>query len=359
MDYSQMQQQIITTDKSKVLVSCAAASGKTATLIGRLQYLLDREVSPSKIVAITFTNNAASVMYERLGHPNGLFIGSIHSYCNYLLRGGAVDTTKIIQEERFDDLFPEIEEHPDCLQHIEHLLVDEAQDCTKQQFEFFELINPDNYMYFYDYRQSIFGFNGADPTYLINKEKDSEVSVYRMSQNYRNLPNILFFAKKFLYRLGPSYEDDSISMRRSTSGLQQVVDGNYTPQDAVDTLISVNNMLDTNWSDWFVLCRTNLDINLFQKLFAEKDVPTDTFRQADLSNSEIEKKLKENTVKILTVHSAKGLEAPCVLAYNIRAYNDEEARLCYVAATRARDCLIWAKMPPKKKRRKKDIIFWE
>ena len=127
MDYSQMQQQIITTDKSKVLVSCAAASGKTATLIGRLQYLLDKGVSPSKIVAITFTNNAASVMYERLGYPNGLFIGTIHSYCNYLLRGGAVDTTKIIQEERFDDLFPEIEEHPDCLQHIEHLLVDEAQ----------------------------------------------------------------------------------------------------------------------------------------------------------------------------------------------------------------------------------------
>ena len=637
MDYSQMQQQIITTDKSKVLVSCAAASGKTATLIGRLQYLLDRGVSPSKIVAITFTNNAASVMYERLGYPNGLFIGTIHSYCNYLLRGGAVDTTKIIQEERFDDLFPEIEEHPDCLQHIEHLLVDEAQDCTKQQFEFFELINPDNYMYFYDYRQCqpkgtkilmadltekniedvkigdqiiayskyggiqgglahnakkiyvggieshlnteeivtitsengvqssytaghiclanlchyekynyltylmcdkhgrfrvgtsqfrnsnnvpwrakmnaeectkiwildifktnkesrvledkvsykyqipqvtfqldktsysqedidyiydglntyenakrclndfhrninypfsqvndnihyagnsynkvyacnllpqvmdikifdetqkhrcrperivdvsykdypkevysldipelhtyiadkivthncIYGFNGADPTYLINKERDLEVSVYRMSQNYRNLPNILFFAKKFLYRLGPSYEDDSVSIRKSTSGLQQVVDGNYTPQDAVDTLISANNMLGTNWSDWFVLCRTNLDINLFQKLFAEKDVPTDTFRQADLSNSEIEKKLKENTVKILTVHSAKGLEAPCVLAYNIRAYNDEEARLCYVAATRARDCLIWAKMPPKKKRRKKDIIFWE
>ena len=52
------------------------------------------------------------------------------------------------------------------------------------------------------------------------------------------------------------------------------------------------------------------------------------------------------------------MEAPCVLSYNIRAYNDNEARLCYVAATRAKDYLIWAKMPPKRKK-KKELINWE
>lgn len=67
--------------------------------------------------------------------------------------------------------------------------------------------------------------------------------------------------------------------------------------------------------------------------------------------------MRENTVKVLTAHSSKGLEIPCVLAYNIRAYNDEEARLCYVAATRARDFLIWAKAP--KKKLKKKVVNWE
>ena len=52
------------------------------------------------------------------------------------------------------------------------------------------------------------------------------------------------------------------------------------------------------------------------------------------------------------------MEAPYVLSYNIRAYNDDEARLCYVSATRARDFLIWAKMPPKKKKRTK-MVSWE
>ena len=354
---SNIQKTIVTTKEPHVLVASAAASGKSAVIVERLRYLLEQGVDPFKIVAITFTNNAASVMYERLGRPQGLFIGTVHSYCNYLLRGGTIDTTKIIQEERFDDLFEEIKTNPDCLKHVEHLLVDEVQDSTTQQFEFFELINPDNFMYCGDVRQSIYGFNGANPGYLIDLSNREDVTTYYMSQNFRNLPEILHFAKKFLYRLGPSYEDDSISMR-DRDGVPHVLEGNYTPSEAVQTLIKCKEDLCVDWKDWFVLCRTNKDIELFTNLFEKEGVPTDTFKQADLTNSQIEEKMKEDTVKILTVHSAKGLEAPCVLSYNIRAYNDEEARLCYVSATRARDYLIWAKMPPKRKK-KKQIVNWE
>ena len=356
-NFNDNQKQIITTDKSHVLVCSAAASGKTQTLIGRLQYLLDSGVDPSEIVAITFTNNAASVMYERLGYPNGLFIGTVHSYCNYLLRGGAVDTTKLLNEERFDDLFEEITKNPNCIKHVSHLILDEGQDSTEAQFKFFELINPDNYMYFFDYRQSIYGWSGADPQYLIDKMYEPGITVYRMRQNYRNLPDILHFAKKFLYRLGPDYEDDSIPTR-SGRALYSVIEGNLTPSEAAHSLIRTKERLKTKWGDWFVLCRTNADVELFGQLFGELDVPTDTFKQADLTNSEIERKMKEDTVKILTVHSAKGLENKCVMAYNIRAYKDEEARVCYVAATRARDCLIWAKMPPKRKKKNR-VVNWE
>ena len=94
---SKLQEFIVETNEPRVLVSSAAASGKTEVLIQRLGFLLDSGVDSSKIVAITFTNNAASVMYERLGRPQGLFIGTVHSYCNYLLRGDAIDTTDIIK----------------------------------------------------------------------------------------------------------------------------------------------------------------------------------------------------------------------------------------------------------------------
>lgn len=357
MELNLTQKEIIETTKSKVLVSSAAASGKTEVLTSRLQYLLDNGVSPTKIVAITFTNNAASVMLDRLGRPDGLFIGTVHSYCNYLLRSSAIDTTKLLDDERFDELFPLIEENPSCFREVEHLLVDEAQDSTEMQFKFFELINPKNYMYFFDIRQSIYGWNGADPDYLVQKMDEPDVTIYRMRQNYRNLPDILHFAKKFLYKLGIAYEDDSIPMRQERIKYS-VIEGNLTPTEAVNALIKTNNRLDSNWGDWFLLCRTNADIELFSKLLNDEGIPTDTFRQAELTNSQIEEKMRENSVKILTVHSAKGLENKNVLAYNIRAYNNEEARLCYVAATRARDCLIWAKMPPKRKKRAK-VVSWE
>ena len=357
MEFTEIQKQIISTDKPKVLVLSSAASGKSAVIVERIRYLLEQDIDPSKIVAITFTNNAASVMYERLGYPNGLFIGTVHSYCNYLLRGGAVDTTKILNEERFDDLFEEIKKNPDCIKPVEHLLLDEAQDSTMEQFEFFELINPKNFMYVGDIKQSIYGFNGSYPEYLINLWYQNDVTVYEMRQNFRNLPDILRFAKKFLYRLGPNYDDDSIAMRQS-DGRPHVLEGTYTPSEAIQSLLFAKERLDTNWGDWFVLCRTNNDVALFQQLFEAKGIPTDTFKQSELTNAQIQDRLKENTVKILTVHSAKGMEAPYILSYNVRAYNDDEARLCYVSATRARDFLIWAKMPPKKKKKSR-VVSWE
>ena len=357
MEFTEIQKQIISTDKPKVLVLSSAASGKSAVIVERIRYLLEQGIDPSKIVAITFTNNAASVMYERLGYPNGLFIGTVHSYCNYLLRGGAVDTTKILNEERFDDLFEEIKKNPDCIKPVEHLLLDEAQDSTMEQFEFFELINPKNFMYVGDIKQSIYGFNGSYPQYLINLWYQNDVTVYEMRQNFRNLPDILRFAKKFLYRLGPNYDDDSIAMRQS-DGRPHVLEGTYTPSEAIQSLLLSKERLDTNWGDWFVLCRTNNDVALFQQLFEAKGIPTDTFKQSELTNAQIQDRLKENTVKILTVHSAKGMEAPYILSYNVRAYNDDEARLCYVSATRARDFLIWAKMPPKKKKKSR-VVSWE
>lgn len=358
-NFTETQKQIITTDKPYVLVDSASASGKTQTLVARIQYLLDNGVPPEEIVTITFTNNAASVMYERLGYPNGLFIGTVHSYCSYLLRGGAVDITDILNEERFDDLFTEIKQNLNCIKHVSFLCVDECMDCSKEQFEFFELINPDNYMYFYDLRQTIFSFAGAYPEYLIELSHKPNVTVYSMKQNFRNAPDILRFAKKFLYRLGPDYTDDSIAMRQPTDGYNyHVLEANYTPSEAVESLLRNNDRLKGDWKDWFVLCRTNADVELFQTLFKERGIPTDTFKQSDLTNSQIEEKLKENTIKILTVHSSKGMQSKYVMSYNIRAYNDEEARLCYVAATRARDCLLWAKMPPKKKKRNK-VVSWE
>ena len=66
--------------------------------------------------------------------------------------------------------------------------------------------------------------------------------------------------------------------------------------------------------------------------------------------------MKDNVVKVLTRHSAKGLEFPYVIVYNPSWWGSEARRVNYVAATRARDVLMWLE-PPKKKGAKRNKYF--
>ena len=136
MDLSEKQKEIVETKERFVVVNASAASGKTATLTERVKYLLNNNIDPKKIVVITFTNAAADEMKERIGDTNGAFIGTIHSYANYLLKCCGYDTESYLNDEDFDKLFEEVKKHQECIKSVEYLLLDEGQDTTKQQFEF-------------------------------------------------------------------------------------------------------------------------------------------------------------------------------------------------------------------------------
>ena len=118
----------------------------------------------------------------------------------------------------------------------------------------------------------------------------------------------------------------------------------------------VKTLENEKFGDWFILCRSNKEVETMCFVLKKNGIPCDTFKQGDLNNQQIQERMKADTVKVLTVHSAKGLETNKVLVYDPRLYNDEERRLYYVAATRARDVLLWIKPP---KRSKKKTISWE
>ena len=128
----------------------------TAVLTERLRYLLINNVDPKKIVALTFTNNAANEMKERLKDilKPGIFIGTIHSYANYLLTSKGYDTTEIIQDQDFDELFEKILSYPNCIRPIDYLLCDETQDLNTAQYDFLlETLNPIGCLLVGDIRQ--------------------------------------------------------------------------------------------------------------------------------------------------------------------------------------------------------------
>lgn len=359
MELNNIQKEIVKTNEHKVLVNSAAASGKTALIVERIRYLLSNNVPADKIVAITFTNNAANEMLERLGYPDGLFIGTVHSYSNYLLRCCSIDTSQYLNEERFDELFELVKQNPYCIQPVEHLIVDEAQDSTDPQFDFFEMINPKNYMYCYDLRQSIFGFTGARPQRIANKELESGVKVYSMDLNYRNGYNILSFAQNLLYNLDDTFQDTSVAVNPKDGFVKHT---HWSFQDITDYFLY--DVKEKDYNKWFILCRSNEQIAILMEKFKENGLPCVTFKQAQLTNKEIDKLLNSNVIKILTIHSAKGLESEKVLVLNVYYENDEDRFLYYVAATRAKNLLIWNKLKKFKKKKKnieKNIktINWE
>ena len=343
MELSKQQEAIVTTTANKVVVIASAASGKTAVLTERVRYLLEHGVDPKKIVLITFTNAAAEELSERLGHPKGLFIGTIHSYANYLLLAHGRDTADLLEAEQFDRLFDRIKRHPSCIKEVEHLLLDESQDSNENHFEFLlDMVKPKNYMIVGDHKQSIYRWNGAYPDYLINLSKDYDVTTYDLTENYRNGYKILDFARGIISPAGYDYRDYSIPMR-GVSG--KVMDLEYSPVAIARTLKDKND-----YGKWFILTRTNDQIDEISRYLKIEGVPFDTFKRSALDNKELGQKMKENTVKVLTIHTAKGLEADNVIVIGAKFFNVEERCVSYVAATRARNLLVWTKMPNKPKR---------
>lgn len=185
---------------------------------------------------------------------------------------------------------------------------------------------------------SIYQWKGGDPKLMAKLAMDDEVELFDMNENYRNGANILAYAKRLIRPTGRI--DTSFPMRQ--------INGTVT-EAAFSLDFILNKILSTpNYGDWAILSRTNQEISTIANFLKKNNIPCDTFKQGDLTKAELSDKLKSNTVKILTIHSAKGLEWPYVIVTGVRYNSAEERNICYVAATRARDKLFWLNTPRKK-----------
>ena len=332
MELTKLQQEIVDAPYDKVVVLSAAASGKTTVLTEKVRQLLRANINPREIVVITFTNNAAALLREKLGedYKEGLFIGTIHSLANQMLIRAGIKTGKIIEDEEFNKLFPLIKKNPGCVWSIDWLLLDEAQDSDPDQFEFmFDMIKSPRFFVVGDYRQSIYQWNGARPRLLLDLSRRKDVKKFSLNENHRNAYNILQHAKSLLLKGGMT--DDSIALRPGG----RVEQCGYSSANILKYI-----GLYGKPGDWAFLTYTNKDVEKTLKILKNAGVPCMTFKQADLNKKQLQDALNSNTVKVLTVHSAKGLEWPNVMNYKTYSYNDDKYCLQYVAATRARDLLV-------------------
>jgi len=94
-DLNPPQRAAVVHEGGPLLIVAGAGSGKTRVLTRRVAYLLrERNVAPSEILAITFTNKAAGEMKERVaemvgGRARAMWVMTFHSACVRILRENA------------------------------------------------------------------------------------------------------------------------------------------------------------------------------------------------------------------------------------------------------------------------------
>ncbi|MDR3350995.1 MAG: UvrD-helicase domain-containing protein [Prevotellaceae bacterium] len=94
-ELSDVQREAVINYQHPSLIIAGAGSGKTRVLTYRIAYLLQQNVSPQQVLALTFTNKAAREMKERIGALIGanitrrLWMGTFHAVFARILRSEA------------------------------------------------------------------------------------------------------------------------------------------------------------------------------------------------------------------------------------------------------------------------------
>ena len=422
-----IQEEIVNSNDTNIVVVAGAGSGKTRVLTERIRKLLNDGVDPASIVAITFTNMAAEEMTQRLSDiPNyhKMFVGTIHSFANMILRKYSSINYQLLTDEAETYIVKEICKKPNfcfsfqiycdfksqhydggkvydyitekygfhiskSLRHvleyepnrdypvtvssyakshnyitfdelieicsdylkdnnlvIDYLFVDEFQDIGSLEYNFIKALNPNHNFVVGDDYQAIYGFKGATDIYFKRLLSSSYWKSYMLTNNYRCGQKIINVGNRIISNIID--EDEELKPSICKSNLSGEVKNFHN----LNSICSIIKNKKDDFKDWFVICRTNKEVEQITNILSVNNIPNCTFKKYEMSFDEMKSLLKEDMVKVITAHSSKGLESKNVIvAYmnplssnrsydrngNIRS--QEEVKLYYVAVTRAIESL--------------------
>ena len=221
---------------------------------------------------------------------------------------------------------------------IEYLFVDEFQDIGPLEKNFFKALNADNYFYIGDEKQAIYGFKGGNVGYFLNLMKNPKWKTYYLNNNYRCGQAIIELANRVIVQADDVI--NSVSICKSNNPGNTLIDSKYKIDDYLKEI--------KDYKEWFVLVRTNKDLAKLEQKMNDLNIPYVSFRKGEMSLNEMRECMAEDKIKLLTIHTSKGLESKNVLLWGNfpivqKPYlrNNDEIKVLYVGITRGIDkCII-------------------
>lgn len=227
---------------------------------------------------------------------------------------------------------------------ISHLLIDEFQDIGTLEHLFFKSLKAKNEFFVGDDWQSIYSFKGGNVNIMLSLANSEEYKIINVDRNYRSSKAVLEMSIKVINQVTNKINKHLVIDESTPEGEVYVSSKTVLPL-IVESVIKED--LD-NLKDWFILVRTNKDLLAVEDILDKCKVRYTTFKREGLSVSDLNNLMNYNSLKLLTVHTAKGLEAKNVILYgsafslNVPKYrvNEEERKVMYVGITRAKESLV-------------------
>ena len=160
---------------------------------------------------------------------------------------------------------------------IRHLFVDEAQDLNPLQLAVLDQwrVGRDDLTLVGDPSQSIYGFNGADPSVLTALEQRFPgIEVIRLSANYRCTPQVVQAGLRALSHL-PTPSPQLFSTRPDGPPVQIFgFDDEKAEATGIAQIIESWRTPSSRWRDFAVLARTNAQLAPIRDALTSRDIPT-------------------------------------------------------------------------------------
>ena len=338
-----------------------AGSGKTMILAYRCQYLVKATKKPILVLCfnVPLATRLQALMAEK-GLSHQVIVMNFHAWCHSQLKAYHVVVPVGLKGEAFyeqmvQQLIKAVDRGQVPSAQYGAVLIDEGHDFEPAWLKLVvQMISPETntLLLLYDDAQSIYGKG------IRRKFSFKSVGVQAVGRttilklNYRNTAEVLKTAYEFAKDvLKPEEADeDAIPLIKPESAerhgskpeLIKLPNFNKEVERIIEKFKSYREE-GMNWSDMAVIYRAKFMGEVVSKQFKNAGIPVEWLQQ---NNRSRHYHPDDDSVKVATFHSSKGLEFPVVAIPGIgylpikNADINDEMRLMYVSMTRAMDKLL-------------------